>query len=113
MVYARIFAPSPEKSLQSVIARHRDLGNTRKMLNVMMAEGELHREVVDGIDYVWPAPAAGRDLPREVRCLAPFDPIVWDRTRFEHLWGWAYRFEAYTPVKNACAVTTRCRCCGE
>jgi uncharacterized protein YcaQ len=32
-----------------------------------------------------------------VRSLAPFDPIVWDRRRFEHLWGWPYRFEAYTP----------------
>jgi uncharacterized protein len=32
-----------------------------------------------------------------VRFLAPFDPIVWDRERFEQLWGWAYRFEAYTP----------------
>ena len=30
--------------------------------------------------------------------LAPFDPVVWDRRRFEMLWGWAYRFEAYTPV---------------
>ena len=29
--------------------------------------------------------------------LAPFDPVVWDRRRFEQLWGWAYRFEAYTP----------------
>ena len=33
-----------------------------------------------------------------MRLLAPFDPIVWDRRRFERLWGWAYRFEAYTPV---------------
>src|SRR5262249_51348314 len=33
-----------------------------------------------------------------VRLLAPFDPVVWDRRRFEMLWGWAYRFEAYTPV---------------
>ncbi len=33
-----------------------------------------------------------------VRLLAPFDPVVWDRSRFELLWGWAYRFEAYTPV---------------
>jgi hypothetical protein len=33
-----------------------------------------------------------------VRLLAPFDPLVWDRRRFEILWGWAYRFEAYTPV---------------
>lgn len=28
---------------------------------------------------------------------APFDPVVWDRRRFELLWGWRYRFEAYTP----------------
>jgi uncharacterized protein len=33
-----------------------------------------------------------------VRLLAPFDPLVWDRQRFELLWGWAYRFEAYTPA---------------
>ena len=32
-----------------------------------------------------------------MRLLAPFDPIVWDRRRFERLWGWTYRFEAYTP----------------
>ena len=36
-------------------------------------------------------------MPNDVRLLAPFDPLVWDRRRFEHLWGWAYRFEAYTP----------------
>jgi uncharacterized protein len=30
--------------------------------------------------------------------LTPFDPIVWDRRRFELFWGWAYRFEAYTPA---------------
>ncbi|MEO5741712.1 MAG: crosslink repair DNA glycosylase YcaQ family protein, partial [Vicinamibacterales bacterium] len=36
MVYARIFAPSPEKSLQSVIARHRELGGTRQMLTEMI-----------------------------------------------------------------------------
>ena len=30
--------------------------------------------------------------------LAPFDPVVWDRRRFELLWGWPYRFEAYTPA---------------
>jgi uncharacterized protein YcaQ len=33
-----------------------------------------------------------------VRLLAPFDPIVWDRRRFEAFWGWPYRFEAYTPA---------------
>ena len=24
--------------------------------------------------------------------------MVWDRRRFELFWGWAYRFEAYTPA---------------
>ena len=33
-----------------------------------------------------------------MRFLAPFDPAVHDRDRFELLWGWTYRFEAYTPV---------------
>ncbi len=32
-----------------------------------------------------------------VALLAPFDPVVWDRLRFECFWGWDYRFEAYTP----------------
>ena len=43
-----------------------------------------------------PAAAARRGSPDAVRLLAPFDPIVWERRRFEHLWGWDYRFEAYT-----------------
>ena len=37
-------------------------------------------------------------MPEEVRFLAPFDPVVWDRRRFELFWRWPYRFEAYTPV---------------
>ena len=32
------------------------------------------------------------------RLLAPFDPVVWDRRRFELFWGWTYKFEAYTPA---------------
>lgn len=101
MVYAHIFAPSPEKSLQSVIARHRELGGTRQMLTEMIHSGELRRDIVDGLSYVSPAEGAETgEAPRLVRFLAPFDPVVWDRARFEHLWGWAYRFEAYTPVKK-------------
>ena len=33
-----------------------------------------------------------------VRLLTPFDPVVWDRDRFEMFWGWQYRFEAYVPA---------------
>ena len=55
---------------------------------------------IDGVDWYWPA---DERLPRRsqpddtVRLFAPFDPVVWDRRRFEIFWGWAYRFEAYTP----------------
>ena len=50
--------------------------------------------------WYWPA---GESLPVDpppdtVRLLAPFDPVVWDRRRFELLWDWPYRFEAYTPL---------------
>ena len=31
-------------------------------------------------------------------CWPPSIRVVWDRRRFEILWGWAYRFEAYTPA---------------
>jgi uncharacterized protein YcaQ len=101
MVYARIFAPSPEKSLQSVIARHRELGSTRQMLIEMIRAGELRKDIVNGVVYLSPADdATVDDVVRQVRFVAPFDPVVWDRARFEHLWGWPYRFEAYTPVKK-------------
>ncbi|MFT3713372.1 MAG: crosslink repair DNA glycosylase YcaQ family protein [Archangium sp.] len=53
---------------------------------------------VDGLDWFGPLPKASEE--DTVRFLAPFDPLVWDRARFEFLWGWAYRFEAYTPVKQ-------------
>jgi uncharacterized protein YcaQ len=100
MVYARILGPSPEKRLQTLIARHRDIGNTREVLKAMVGSGELRRDSADSVDYLSPSGFApdALDDSRRVRFLAPFDPIVWDRTRFEHLWGWQYRFEAYTPV---------------
>jgi hypothetical protein len=66
------------------------------------AKQRLARERVEGIDWYWPAaerPSSVRWRPDEgVRLLTPFDPIVWDRRRFEIFWGWAYRFEAYTPA---------------
>ena len=63
---------------------------------------DLAHATVDGVDWYWPAdetPDTAAPLDG-VRLLAPFDPVVWDRRRFELLWGWAYRFEAYTPVKQ-------------
>lgn len=70
----------------------------RDVVGALIRSGALEADVADGVRYLWPAIANGRDRIRGgVRFLAPFDPLVWDRRRFEHLWGWPYRFEAYTP----------------
>jgi len=98
MAVAKILTPVPEKTLHANIARFRHLGNTRAALNDLVKEGELRKETVDGINYLCASWSRAPDeAPRRVRFLAPFDPLVWDRSRFEHLWGWRYRFEAYTP----------------
>ena len=67
------------------------------------AKERLAHERIAGAEWYWPADE--RIVHRRshthadtVRLLAPFDPLVWDRRRFELFWGWAYRFEAYTPA---------------
>jgi uncharacterized protein YcaQ len=76
-------------------------GETRALLAEL--RGSLPQVKIDGVTWVWAPgedPAAGRWRvdPERARLLAPFDPVAWDRRRFELLWGWAYRFEAYTPA---------------
>ncbi|MBT9490917.1 MAG: YcaQ family DNA glycosylase [Paucibacter sp.] len=70
--------------------------------SLSQARATLPGTEIDGVRWLWPAgedPAAKRwRLDDELRLLAPFDPVVWDRLRFELFWGWAYRFEAYTPA---------------
>ena len=104
MLVAGILAPVLTVGLGGALSlmasRNPGLGPMNKVVRTLLAGGELEREKVDGETYVWPAESAGGDGPlpvRDVRLLAPFDPMVWDRRRFEHLWGWNYRFEAYTP----------------
>lgn len=96
-----LYAPMPQRSLMrtiSMMGAYKPDMDYAKRIELFVKRGEYRREVVDGVSYIWPA---RENIPEvttdEVRFLAPFDPLVWDRTRFEHLWGWAYRFEAYTP----------------
>jgi uncharacterized protein len=60
-----------------------------------------HAEV-EGQTWFWPVdenPRSRKHQPDDrLRFLAPFDPVVWDRRRFEVLWGWTYKFEAYVPA---------------
>ena len=51
------------------------------------------------------------DPVRGVRFLAPFDPVVWDRRRFAHFWGWEYRFEGLYPgAETAVRLLRACPC---
>lgn len=57
---------------------------------------------VDGLLWFWPQgedPRASRyQVDDRLRFLAPFDPVIWDRRRFQLFWGWEYKLEAYVPV---------------
>jgi len=68
----------------------------------MSAQARCTYETIDGVTWYWPTNESPRSpkhrVPEFVRLLAPFDPVVWDRRRFELLRGWAYRFQAYTPA---------------
>ena len=100
---ATVLAPVSKSTLQWLASGLRRISfpgeDHRAAIADLLRRGELESGVIDGITYLWPACSAkSEEQPRVVRFLAPFDPIVWDRHRFEHLWGWEYRFEAYTPA---------------
>jgi uncharacterized protein YcaQ len=99
------YAPLPAASLSYVVSRLRyAVPQWRADLKgaLQRAKARLSRTRIEGTDWYWPAgePLSSGAPPDEVRLLAPFDPVVWDRRRFELLWGWAYRFEAYTPASK-------------
>ena len=101
----RKYAPLPAASLTYLV---RLLGYgaphlaAQTQAALRLAREQLASCRIDGTTWYWPAdenPASRRHAPDDaVRLLAPFDPVVWDRRRFELLWGWTYKFEAYTPA---------------
>ena len=106
-VAVRIYAPLPEASLRILVRRLRYAApqwEGQLTTALQRAKQRLASARIDGLDWYWPQgddakldaqPDANHDAA--VRLLAPFDPVVWDRARFARLWGWEYRFEAYTP----------------
>jgi uncharacterized protein len=98
-----VYAPLPAPSLRFLVRRLRfATPQWQQELTAAShrAQQRLAHTQIDGIEWYWPA---AEDPSRsathdKVRLLAPFDPVVWDRARFELLWGWIYRFEAYTPL---------------
>ena len=100
----RVYAPLPASSLSYYVRRLRYAAPqwATDLTDVLARSRKRLQHVRVGVDWYFPveeplgfAPGFGQDV---VRLLAPFDPLVHDRARFELLWGWQYRFEAYTPV---------------
>lgn len=99
------YAPLPMRSLGyylSLLCTGVPQWRARRAAALARAIARLPHARADGDTWYWPVgenPASRRWRPDErVRLLTPFDPIVHDRQRFERLWGWRYRFEAYTPA---------------
>jgi uncharacterized protein YcaQ len=102
LLITSILAPVPQSSLRAALRHLRyaapDLQGRTHVVAKLLKSGELESAEVGGVLYLWPAGRVVREEPEAVvRFLAPFDPLVWDRRRFEYFWGWPYRFEAYTP----------------
>ena len=101
----RTYAPMTARALASTVRRLRyalphhvtALGGA-----IERVKSRLVRVHAGGHDWFYPdEPLTPRGYdPARARLLAPFDPIVWDRDRFALLWGWTYRFEAYTKVEH-------------
>ncbi|MBS7806795.1 crosslink repair DNA glycosylase YcaQ family protein [Variovorax sp. PCZ-1] len=102
------YAPLPERSLRDLVSLLLRGGvpqwNSLRSDALARAKERLPSMELEGNRWYWPegeSPAAKRysiEPTDTVHLLAPFDPVVWDRRRFELFWGWAYRFEAYTPA---------------
>jgi uncharacterized protein YcaQ len=73
--------------------------DARTGIAIGVEEGDLLPVSVDGVSqraYLWHAAR----VPRRVDAaalLAPFDPLVWERSRVEALFGMRYRIEIYVP----------------
>jgi len=101
-IAVRIYGPLPLFSLRFLVRRMRYAAPQWEeaiLPALKRARERLAHAHVDGTDWYWPSDwkLKRSDPDDTVQVLTPFDPVVWDRWRFEILWGWTYRFEAYTP----------------
>jgi uncharacterized protein len=102
-VIVRTYAPLPRVTLMWLVNRLRYAApQWHRVLKsgLQRATRRLSHVRLEATDWYWPEDECPRrTAARErVHLLSPFDPVVWDRRRFELFWGWRYRFEAYTPA---------------
>lgn len=104
-VLVKLYAPLPATSLSYLCTL---LGYGVSHLSTAVRQLKEHSKSryahaqVDGRLWLWPQgenPMAGRHpVDDKLRFLTPFDPVVWDRRRFQLFWGWEYKLEAYLPA---------------
>jgi uncharacterized protein YcaQ len=73
-----------------------------KLIAARARRKELVPVEVDGVEH-WAKPEALEAAPPEsglVHILNPFDPLVIQRRRLHHFFGYEHRFEAYVPPKK-------------
>ncbi|WP_372897951.1 DNA glycosylase AlkZ-like family protein [Stieleria sp.] len=103
MTTVHVFGASTKQMVVSELRSHNHLLPSRQermaAVESLMEDGHLKEVQVAGITYLWRREHwLDDEVPDRVRILAPFDPLVRDRARFQQLWGWDYRFEAYVPA---------------
>ena len=104
-ILVKLYAPLPATTLAYLGARLRyvvsHLAAEVRQLQQHSKSRYAHAQI-DGRLWLWPSgenPIAARhSVDDKLRFLAPFDPVVWDRRRFQLFWGWEYKLEAYVPA---------------
>jgi uncharacterized protein YcaQ len=104
-IVVRLYAPLPAASLRYLCGLLRygvsHLAAEVRQLQEHAKSRYAHAQI-DGVQWFWPQdekPVAARHrVDDKLRFLAPFDPVVWDRRRFQLLWDWEYKLEAYVPA---------------
>jgi len=102
---AHVFGPTTKsfpifelKALKNLIPKRNE---RLKIIDQLVTSDQLAEVSMEGVTYLWIHDNfQSNEVSERVRIVSPFDPLVRDRQRFEQVWGWRYRFEAYVPAKQ-------------